>query len=359
MKKRKILALILCMLLVGMFTGCGKSNSEADKSAATERSDKKYITVGFSQIGAESDWRSANTESMKSVFTESNGFRLIFEDAQQKQTNQIMAIRSFIQQEVDYIVLAPVMETGWETVLGEVKQANIPVIIVDRMVDVADDSLYTCFVGSDFELEAKKACAWLDAYTSLSRIAPEDIHIVDIQGTLGASAQIGRTKGLQDACKEKGWDLVAVENGEFTQTKGREVTEELLKKYPEVNVVYCENDNEALGAIEAIEELGYKAGTNLSAGEILVMSFDGVNKEALQDAVDGKIACIAECNPLHGPRVEAIIDKLENGMEPDKWSYVDEEFFSSEDRISSLMAGGKVYPVTILSKIDFTSEEEE
>lgn len=359
MKKRKLIASILCILLLVNIIGCGKTDSEDKNSTVTEGSEKKLITVGFSQIGAESDWRSANTESMKSVFTESNGFRLIFEDAQQKQTNQIMAIRSFIQQEVDYIVLAPVTETGWETVLGEAKQANIPVIIVDRMVDVDDDSLYTCFVGSDFELEAQKACAWLDAYTSLIKIAPEDIHIVDIQGTLGASAQIGRTKGLQDACIEKGWDLVAVENGEFTQTKGREVTEGLLKRYPFVNVVYCENDNEAFGAIEAIEDLGYTAGTDLANGEILVMSFDGVNKEALQDAVEGKIACIAECNPLHGPRVEAIIDKLENGMEPDKWSYVDEEFFSSEDRISSLMAGGKVYPVTILSKVDFTSETEE
>ena len=115
------------------------------------------ITVGFSQVGAESDWRTANSESMKSTFSTENGYNLIFDDAQQKQENQIAAIRNFIQQEVDYIVLAPVTESGWDTVLQEAKDAEIPVIIVDRMVDVLDDSLYTCLVGSNFKLEGRES----------------------------------------------------------------------------------------------------------------------------------------------------------------------------------------------------------
>lgn len=349
--KKKILSLLLSLILVILLIGCSSDNSTDNESEIINtNSQKKLIKVGFSQVGAESDWRSANTESMREVFTAENGYQLIFEDAQQKQTNQIMHIRSFIQQEVDYIVLAPVTETGWDTVLQEAKDAGIPVLIVDRMVDVKDDSLYVCWVGSNFELEAQKACAFLDAFSIKNGIDAKNINIVDIQGTIGASAQIGRTKGLKDACKAKGWNLVAVENGEFTQTKGREVTEALLNKHPEINVIYCENDNEALGALEAIESLGRVAGTDILNGEIMVMSFDGVNKEARQDVVDRKIACIAECNPLHGPRVASLIEKIENGMVPDKMSFVDEEFFSADYDISSIIAGGNVYPITFLKE---------
>lgn len=188
---------------------------------------------------------------MKSTFSKDNGYELIFDDAQQKQENQITAIRNFIQQEVDYIVLAPVTETGWDTVLQEAKDAAIPVIIVDRMVDVSDDSLYTAWVGSNFELEGKKASAWLKAYADAKGM--KEINIVDIQGTIGASAQIGRTKGLADAVEANGWNLLAAQTGEFTQAKGQEVMESMLKQYDNINVVYCENDNEAFGAIDAIE----------------------------------------------------------------------------------------------------------
>ena len=158
--KKKLLGLaLLGAMMATLLVGCGSSGGK--------KGDTKddVITIGFSQVGAESDWRTANSESMKSTFSEKNGYKLIFDDAQQKQENQITAIRNFIQQEVDYIVLAPVTESGWDPVLKEAKDADIPVIIVDRMVDVSDDSLYTAWVGSDFKLEGEKACAWLKAYT--------------------------------------------------------------------------------------------------------------------------------------------------------------------------------------------------
>ena len=219
------LIIIFCIL----FISCGKGSlPDEATSEQTETAGQDCIVVGFSQLGAESDWRSANTESMKATFTTENGYELIFEDGQQKQSNQITAIRTFIQQEVDYIVLAPVTEKGWDTVLQETKDAGIPVIIVDRMVDIADDSLFTCWVGSDFELEGKKAAEWLNQYTIAEGIPPQDIHIVNIQGTIGASAQIGRTKGLADAAEKYGWDLLAERTGDFTQAKGREVMEALL-----------------------------------------------------------------------------------------------------------------------------------
>lgn len=337
--------LLLCAVLLCLCGGCTTNSTEDDAS----KSDKK-IVVGFSQIGAESDWRSANTESMKSALSASNGYTLIFEDGQQKQANQIMAIRTFIQQEVDYIVLAPVTENGWETVLQEAKDAGIPVIVVDRMVNVADKSLFTCWVGSNFELEAKKVAEWLNQYMQLKNVAPGEVNIVNIQGTPGATAQIGRTKGLADAAEKYGWNLLAEVSGDFTQAKGREVMEDFLLQYDNINVVYCENDNEAFGAIEAIEAAGEAVGSDIKNGEIMVVSFDGVDATAVNHVIDGKITCIAECNPLHGPRVQAIIELLESGKTPDKFSYVDEQFFSAYDEITLLMVDGKDYPVSVLTE---------
>ena len=246
MKKKMVTALLAVSMLAGL--------SAVNVMAA----DDDTITVGFSQVGAESDLRTANTESMKSTFSEDNGYELIFDDAQQKQENQLTAIRNFIQQEVDYIVLAPVTETGWDTVLQEAKDAGIPVIIVDRMVDVSDDSLYTAWVGSNFKLEGQKAMAWLDAYLEAKGRGDEEINLVDIQGTIGASAQIGRTEGFDEAVEaHDNWTTLAQQSGEFTQAKGQEVMESILKQSgDDIDVVYCENDNEAFGAIDAIEAAG-------------------------------------------------------------------------------------------------------
>ena len=281
---------------------------------------------------------------MKETFSKDNGYKLIFDDAQQKQENQITAIRNFIQQDVDYIVLAPVTETGWDTVLKEAQDADIPVIIVDRMVDVSDDSLYTAWVGSDFKLEGQKASAWLKAYAEAKGMS--EVNIAHIQGTIGASAQIGRTEGLEEAAKENGWNIVDQQTGEFTQAKGQEVMESMLKKHDNINVVYCENDNEAFGAIDAIEAAGKKVGPD---GDILVMSFDTTNA-GLTDTLSGKIICNTECNPLHGPRVQEIIEKLEAGEEPDKIAYVDEEMFAFDDTVKSVKVGDKDFDVTAISQ---------
>jgi len=248
--KKKWLSVILASALIVSLTACAgntttKTNASAASAAAvsdsgtvsTATADGKTITVGFSQVGAESDWRTANTASMKGTFGTGSGYNLVFDDAQQKQENQITAIRNFIQQEVNYIVLAPVTETGWDTVLKEAKDAKIPVIIVDRMVKVSDESLYTAWVGSNFKLEGQKAAAWLKSFVTAKGLKDSDLHIVDIQGTIGASAQIGRTEGLEEAAKANGWDLMAKESGEFTQAKGQEVMESFIKQYPKLNVV--------------------------------------------------------------------------------------------------------------------------
>ena len=327
MKKKMVSALLTATMVCGMSVVPAVGVAAADDT----------ITVGFSQVGAESDWRTANTESMKSTFSEENGYELIFDDAQQKQENQLTAIRNFIQQEVDYILLAPVTETGWDTVLQEAKDADIPVIIVDRMVDVSDDSLYTTWIGTDSLLEGRKAAEWLNAYTTAKGIDAKDVNIVDIQGTIGSTAQIGRSKGLEEGVDNYGWNLLAQQSGEFTQAKGQEVMESMLKQYDNINVVYCENDNEAFGAIDAIEAAGKTVGSDIANGEIMVMSFDTTNA-GLTDTLAGKITCDVECNPLHGPRAEELIKALEAGEEVQKLNYVDEEIFAADDTVDKVTA---------------------
>ena len=327
MKKKMVSALLTATMVCGMCVVPTVGVAAADDT----------ITVGFSQVGAESDWRTANTESMKSTFSEENGYELIFDDAQQKQENQLTAIRNFIQQEVDYILLAPVTETGWDTVLQEAKDADIPVIIVDRMVDVSDDSLYTTWIGPDSLLEGRKAAEWLNAYTTAKGIDAKDVNIVDIQGTIGSTAQIGRSKGLEEGVDNYGWNLLAQQSGEFTQAKGQEVMESMLKQYDNINVVYCENDNEAFGAIDAIEAAGKTVGSDIANGEIMVMSFDTTNA-GLTDTLAGKITCDVECNPLHGPRAEELIKALEAGEEVQKLNYVDEEIFAADDTVDKVTA---------------------
>ena len=318
MKIKKILCSVLlatCMLF--SLTACGSSNGSKDAKKADDSSKSGNITVGFSQVGAESDWRTANSTSMKETFSEENGYTLIFDDAQQKQENQIKAIRNFIQQEVDYIVLAPVTETGWDTVLKEAKDAGIPVIIVDRMVKVSDDSLYTAWVGSNFELEGKKAAAWLKAYLEATGRGNEKINIVDIQGTIGASAQIGRTKGLEEGVDKYGWDLVAQQTGEFTQAKGQEVMESFLKQNKDIDVVVAQNDNMAFGAIDALKAAGKTPGK-----DVTIISFDAI-KAALKKVQSGEINAEFECNPLHGPRVAELAKKIMKGEKVYKIQYVD------------------------------------
>lgn len=333
---------IICLatvLLIAVLGIIGRDIGGDPLEEQTADGDKTLITVGFSQVGAESDWRTANSISIKETFSEENGYDLIFDDAKQKQENQIMAVRSFIQQEVDYIILAPIVESGWDTVLGEARDAGIPVIIIDRMVDVEDDSLYAAWIGSDFKLEGQKACEWIKAYMDLN--GKRDINIIHIQGTPGASAQIGRSHALEEAAVRYGWNILAQENGEFTQAKAQEVMEVMLAQYDDIDVVYCENDNEALGVVSAIEDAGMTVGMD---GDIMVVSFDAVH-EGLIKVLQRKISIDVECNPQHGMKVENIIRQLESGVIPDKQVFVQEEVFAKDSRIPFVEIDGVRYEI--------------
>jgi len=318
---KKILLIGLCLLAM-TFTACDRfRNNPSPVVSPTENTDG-LIVVGFSQVGAESDWRLANTKSMRETFSAENGYKLILKDAQQKLENQIAAIREFIAQKVDYIVVAPTAEEGWDAVLQEAKTAGIPVIIVDRMIKTSDDSLYTCWVGSDFRKEGDDAVAWMETTFK----DKEDLTIVHLQGSMGSSAQIGRTEGLQaGADRNPSWNVAYRASGDFTQVKGKEVMEYVLKQYSNIDVLYCENDNMAFGAIEAMDEVNKTYGVN---GDVTIISFDATHA-GLSDTLAGKINYNVECNPLHGPRVEAIIRQLEKGETPDKLVYVEEVAFDA------------------------------
>lgn len=302
--------------------GCGQPVYDGQEK------EKDLIVVGFSEVGAESDWRVANTESMRKTFVEENGYELMFHDAKQKQESQILAIRNYILQNVDYIVLAPVVEVGWDEVLEEARDANIPVIVVDRMVKVEDDSLYTAWVGSDFRKEGDLAVEWLEKELEKQGREEEEIKILHVQGTAGASAQLGRTEGLEAGLEtHKNWKLAATLPGEFTQAKTYEVVLDFLESDGDVDVIYCENDNSAFGAIQALEEAGVSYGVG---GDVMVISFDAT-RAGLTDCLEGKINVDVECNPLHGPRVESIIQKLEAGETPEKDWYVPESYFTADN----------------------------
>ena len=298
-----------------------------------EEPETSLTVVGISQVGSESGFRVANSESMRAVFTEEAGYHLLFEDARQKQENQITAIRKFIQQQVDYIVLMPISETGWDSVLQEAKEAGIPVILVDRMVDVEDASLYAVHIGSDFRKEGARAAGWI-AETFEDAEGP--VRIIHIQGTLGSTAQLGRTEALEEAAAvHESWEILARLDGDFTQAKTYEVMTEYLRSLPgDIDVVYCENDNEAFGAIQALEEQGYSLGPE----GVRIITFDAT-REALAECMDGRIALAVECNPLLGPLVEEVIRTLEAGQVPDKHHYVEERTFTAGELTEALIAG--------------------
>lgn len=283
---------------------------------------QKKIVLGFSQIGAESEWRTANTESIKSAAQEA-GIELKFADAQQKQENQIKAIRSFIAQKVDVIAFSPVVETGFETVLREAKAAKIPVILTDRAVNVKDQSLWVSFMGSDFLEEGRKAGRWL---VEKMKDQKGEVRIVELQGTVGSAPAIDRKKGFEEIIKaDPKFKIVRSQTGDFTRAKGKEVMEAFLKAEGKgINVLYAHNDDMAIGAIQAIEEAGLKP-----AKDIIIISIDAV-KGAFEAMMQGKLNVSVECSPLLGPQLMRAVKDVVAGKPVPKRIVTEEGVFPME-----------------------------
>ena len=334
--KKKIKCVIWFLISAFILGGCtGKQNVQEPSQLYDEtvRGDG-YIVVGFSQVGSESDWRIGNRESFRSIFTEENGYYLLFEDGQQKQENQLKSIRNFILQEVDYIILDPIVETGWDAVLQEAKDAGIPVILADRSVKVEDEDLYTCWVGSNFHEEGRRAGEWLLDYLEEQGRSEETINIVTLQGTIDSSAQIGRTEGFKSILDtQANWNMMEYQSADFTQAKGKEVMSYFLEKYDDIDVLVSENDNMTFGAVEAIREAGRTCGPD---GEIIILSFDSV-RAAMEAMLQGEIHVDFECNPILGPKVEEIIRRLEKGEAVEKIQYVEEQYFDTSMDLEKIM----------------------
>ncbi len=312
------LAAVSCLAFTALFSAAPLLGADA----------KKPSKIGFAQVGAESAWRTANTTSMRGE-AEKRGIDLKFSDAQQKQENQIKALRAFIAQKVDAIILAPVVSTGFEPVLQEAKRANIPVILSDRTVQVSDPSLYVAFIGSDFVEEGRMAGKWL-----ADKLGGKG-NIVELQGTTGAAPALDRKKGFEEAISgQSGLKIVMSQTGEFTRAKGKEVMQAFIKaaqgQNTKIDAVFAHNDDMALGAIQAMEEAGLKPGT-----DPIVVSIDGV-KAAFEAMVAGKLNCSVECNPLIGPVVFDNVEKVIAGQPVEKRITMKDELFDQSTAKAAL-----------------------
>ena len=312
----RIFCALAAVAALVLLVGCHKGDGAGTAAGQHE------TVLGFSQIGAESEWRTANTNSIKTAATAA-GIKLKFSDAQQKQENQIKALRSFIAQRVDVIAFSPVVETGWETVLREAQTAKIPVILTDRAVDVTDDSLYVTFMGSDFVEEGRKAGRWLLEKT---KDRQGDINIVELQGTVGSAPANDRKRGFQEIIgADPRYKISRSQTGDFTRAKGKEVMEAFLKaEGKRINVLYAHNDDMAIGAIQAIEEAGLKPGT-----DILIISVDGV-KGAFEAMLAGKLNVTVECSPLLGPQLMSAVKDVVAGKPLPKRIVTEESIFPME-----------------------------
>lgn len=316
MRFSKVLFLLVVLSMLFAVVGCGGAAAPAPAAekpaAAPVAKTYKDLTLCYPQLGAESDWRTANTASFKET-TEKLGVKLVFSDAQQKQENQISAMRACVQQGVDVIALPPVVEDGWDAVLTEAQDAGIPVIIVDRSVS-ADKSLYAAHIGSDMVLEGKKAGE------EMNRLLPDGGKIIELSGTTGSGAAVGRAEGFRQTLNSN-IEIIDSQTGNFTTAEGKPVMEAFLKKYAgEIDGAFIHNDNMAIGAVEAIKAAG------LEAGAIKIVSVDGT-RGGFQLMIDGWVQADVECNPLLGPQVVDMALALVNGESVDPETLTNETVY--------------------------------
>jgi ABC-type sugar transport system substrate-binding protein len=315
MKQKQLLAgfAVLGTLALAV-TGCAGNGDDAGSDGGGDG----LVTVGFAQTGSESGWRSANTESMKAAFSEDNGFDLVFNAADNDPAAQIAAVRDFINQGVDAIVIAPIVEDGWDDVLQEASDAGIPVVLEDRTVTSSDD-LYESWVGLDFKKEGVMAGEW-----AAENFGDTPTKMVVLEGTTGSAPANDRAEGFDSAIEGTSIEKIDSQTGEFTRDGGKTVMEGFLQKYglDGIDLLYAHNDDMALGAIEAIEAAGGVPGE-----DIKIVSIDAV-KDGMQALVDGKINFIVECNPLLGDLAAGLVTDVLDGNSVEKEVYVEDQSFT-------------------------------
>ncbi|MFL6114048.1 MAG: ABC transporter substrate-binding protein [Catenulispora sp.] len=314
----------------GALDACAKSSPKSSTSTGTTGgsagSGGKQIKLGFSQVGSESGWRAANTQSVKDAAAKA-GIALTFSDAQQKQENQIAAIRNYISQKVDVISFSPVVTSGWDAVLTEAKQAKIPVILTDRQVD-SDQSLYVCLVGSDFEAEGERAAHLMEKVLA----GMTQVNMAQLEGTTGSAPATQRAAGFKKvmAASDPSWKIVISQTGDFTRDGGKQVMAAFLQSHPEINALFAHNDDMAIGAIQSIIAAGKKPGT-----DIKIVSIDGVH-DGFVAMSQSQINAIAECNPLLGPQLMETIKDVLAGKTVERWIKTKESDFTADQAAAAL-----------------------
>ena len=317
---RKGIALALAMILLLTLSGCAGKQEPAEDNAS--------IVVGFSQIGSESSWRIANTVSMEQAAKET-GFSLMTDNANQKQEKQIDAIRSFIAYRVDVIVFSPIVETGWDNVLSEAKQAGIPVILMDRMIETQDDSLYTAYIGADFYAEGRRAGEYL--VRKADELGAGNLRIVEICGTTDSTPMRDRQRGFMDVISgDARFTVIDSVDGDFLRSKGEECMRELLGKYGTdgIDVIYSHNDGMTLGVLDVLESLD-----DPTVKDMILITVDG-EKEAVDALKAGRINCVVQCTPHLGPSVMKLVEDLKAGKVLSKVNHPDEGAFTDFDDLT-------------------------
>jgi simple sugar transport system substrate-binding protein len=325
--------IIIFIIITCCLVGCS-----AQKRSLSQIEEDDGIIVGFSQIGAESAWRTCNTRSVQDAAAE-QGVQLVYDNAEQKQENQIKALRSFIAYQVDVIVFIPIVTDGWDNVLQEARDAGIPVLVTDRKIDVVDQSLYAGFIGTDSLKEGQNAGLFiLDKFKDKresSDQTEEYINIVELFGTEGSSVALGRAEGFREVLKtHPEYRIIYSESGDFLRSKGYELAVEFLDMYDDIDVIFSHNDGMTLGAIEAMEEKGLVPGT-----DIVIVTIDA--QQAAIDALrQGKVNCVIECNPKTGPEIIKLAERLAAGEKIPRLQYVHEEVFYETDNLSLIEPRG-------------------
>lgn len=322
-----LLCLLLCSACEPFCVTLPSDAADTREYLSPEELRGDLVSVGFSQLGSESLWRRANTESVEQALREENGYFLLFHNARQKQENQIKAIRSFISQNVDCIVFSPITEEGWTTVLEEARKAEIPVILLDRSIDGRDEALYTSFVGEDMEQEGRNAGLWLESYTRGRGMEEQELRIAVLRGTRGSSAQRGRSMGFDRILeKHPNWHIVQQADGDFTTAKAKEAMQDILRSGVPFDVLLSQNDDMTFGALEALSEAGIPTGEE----GIAVISFDAC-KQALELVEQGVINVDIECNPESGELLASVIARIMRGEEVEKAYYMEDRVFTKDN----------------------------
>ncbi|MFA6681114.1 MAG: ABC transporter substrate-binding protein [Sphaerochaeta sp.] len=325
--------ILILIIIICCFVGCG-----AQKKNVSQIEEDDGIIVGFSQIGAESAWRTYNTRSVQEAAAE-RGVQLVYDNAEQKQENQIKALRSFIAYQVDVIVFVPIVTDGWDNVLQEARDAGIPVLVTDRKIDVEDQSLYAGFIGTDSLKEGRNAGLFvLDTFKNEREHFDNDkeyINIVELFGTEGSSVALGRAEGFRDVLEtHPEVRIIYSKSGDFLRSKGYELAVEFLEMHEDIDVIFSHNDGMTLGAIEAMEERGLHPGT-----DIVIVTIDA-QQEAIDALREGKVNCVIECNPKTGSEIIKLAEKLAAGENIPRIQYVHEEVFYETDDLSLIEPRG-------------------